>query len=102
MMDGKGLPVQTARYRRIIVAAIAIAFTVLGIRLYAFINRSAVNVMFWDQWDFLSGLFEGATAWRIFFWQHGPERQGLGGLLIKAVYVLSDWDDRAHAFASGA
>jgi hypothetical protein len=68
-------------------------------RLFLFIDRYAVDVLFWDQWDFLAGLREGASPWQLFSWIHGPIRMGLGYLFIAAVYRLSGWNDRTLAFA---
>src|SRR5262249_50425959 len=62
----------------------------------------AVNVVFWDQFDYLAGLRDGAGVWQLFSWQHGPHRMGLGYLFIAALYRLSGWDERAQSFATGA
>jgi hypothetical protein len=32
---------------------VAAALTVMAIRLADFVNRYAVNIVYWDQWDFL-------------------------------------------------
>lgn len=71
-----------------IVAAIGIA------RLVRLTRDGAVNVLFGDQWDFLSPLFAGEGPWSLFLQQHGPHRQGLGGLLQFALYRGGDWDVR--------
>jgi len=93
------------RYRRpgygvpVLFALVSLA---LGIRLFRFIDQYSVNVLFWDQWDFLDGLFQGAGPWTLFTWQHGPPRLGVGYLLIQLVYSLTDWNVRAEAFVAGA
>jgi hypothetical protein len=76
------------------------AFVLLALRLAAFVNRYAVDILFWDQWDFLQGLFDGADAWTLFRWQHGPQRQGIGNLIHAALYSATGWDTRADAAAS--
>ena len=79
---------------------IAAAFVVMAVRLGLFVNRYAVNIIYWDQWDFLQGLFDGADAWTLFRWQHGPQRQGLGNLIIALLYPATGWNGRADAAAS--
>lgn len=81
---------------------IAAAFLLLAIRLALFVNRYAVNILYWDQWDFLQGLFDGASPWSLFRWQHGPQRQGLGNLVLALVYDATGWNGRADAAASAA
>lgn len=83
-------------------AAITASCVFFAARLLWFIDRYAVNVLFWDQWDYLQGLRNHASAWELFSWIHGPHRMGLGYLFIAAVYGASAWDDRADAFATGA
>ena len=68
-------------------------------RLLSFTLRNAVNVLYWDQWDFYTPFFEHASAWRIFAWQHGPPRLGLGSLLAWLVAGLTRWNVRAEAVA---
>ncbi len=75
-------------------------FVLLVIRLADYINRYTVNIMYWDQWDFLQGLFDGADAWTLFRWQHGPQRQGLGNLILGVLYPATGWNGRADAAAS--
>jgi hypothetical protein len=75
-------------------------FVLLAVRLALFIDRYTVNIVYWDQWDFLAGLFEGADLWTLFRWQHGPQRQGLGSLIIAVLYPATGWNGRADAAAS--
>lgn len=77
----------------------AIAFAALAIRLFRLTARYAVNVFFWDQWDFNDAtLFEHHSLWEIFRFQHGPHRQGLGGLLAALVDPWFRWNSRSEAF----
>lgn len=78
------------------------AFVLLALRLAAFVNRYAVDIIYWDQWDFLQGLFDGADAWTLFRWQHGPQRQGIGNLIHAALYSATGWNTRADTAASVA
>jgi hypothetical protein len=78
-------------------------FSVLGFRLFRLIDECAVNVFFWDPWDFNSvTLFERGNLWQMFDWQHGPHRQGVGALVQVAVEPLYGWSSRGEAFTAGA
>jgi len=79
---------------------IAAAFVVMAVRLALYLNRYTVNLVYWDQWDFLSGLFDGADTWTLFRWQHGPQRQGIGNLIIAVLYPATGWNGRVDAAAS--
>lgn len=61
------------------------------------IARFQVNGLFGDQWSFYQPLFEGASWWEVFNWQHGPHRQGLAFLLTAGVLELSQWDARVES-----
>jgi len=74
----------------------------LAFRLFRFIDHYAVDVLFWDQWAFWGGLFDGSDPWALWRWQHGPHRQGLGGLVVAATAWLTGWNVRAEVFVSGA
>ena len=79
---------------------ISAAFVLMAARLAVFVNSYTVNIVYWDQWDFLQGLFDGADAWTLFRWQHGPHRQGLGNLILAVLYPATGWNGRADAAAS--
>jgi len=79
---------------------LATAFVLLAARLAMFIDRYTVNIVYWDQWDFLAGLFDGASPWALFRWQHGPQRQGIGNLILAVLYPATGWNGRADAAAS--
>jgi hypothetical protein len=79
---------------------VALIFLALAVRLFAFVDRYAVNLLYWDQWVFLTGVFDGADSWTLFRWQHGPQRQGLGNLIMAVVLWATDWNARAIAFAA--
>jgi hypothetical protein len=83
-------------------AVIALAVLVMAVRLFLFIRRYAVNILFWDQWDFWRGMFEGADWWTLFAWEHGPQREGLGYVVIKLTALASGWDVKAEAYVIGA
>lgn len=68
-------------------------------RLLSFTLNHAVNILFWDQWDFYAPFFEHASLWRIFDWQHGPHRQGIGSVFAWILAGLTHWNTRSEALA---
>lgn len=83
------------------ILVVGAAYLILLVRLLWFVDQNAVNILFWDQWDFLTPLFnESKNLWGIYSHQHGPHRQGLGGLLMAVIYPLSDWNVRVEVFTS--
>ena len=79
---------------------VALATAVLAIRFYHFVALWAVNVLYWDQWDFLDGFFQEKDLVTLFRWQHGPHRQGLGALFLQVVYGATNWNIRVEAYVS--
>ena len=89
-------------FRRIPAMALAICTIALGSRFFLFVHRYAVNVFFWDQWDFLDGFFHNqAGLVRLFLWQHGPHREGIGLIADKYLYAWSHWNERVDSFVIG-
>lgn len=75
---------------------------IIGFKFFRFISRYSVNLFFWDHWDFENGpLFQHHSLWQIFRWQHGPHRQGLGGLISALIDPLFHWSSRAQSFEAG-
>jgi hypothetical protein len=70
----------------------------LLVRLASLIDRYAVDVFHWDQWEFLDGLFHPTSFWQLFRWQHGPHRMGLGLPLMVAVEQLTNWNAVALSY----
>jgi hypothetical protein len=70
-------------------------------RLFSFISRYAVNILFWDQWGFYTPLFHYQSLWQVFSWQHGPHRQGIGLVVTALLANMTNWNSRADAFAVG-
>ena len=68
-------------------------------RLFVFINHYAVNLLFWDQWDYYRPIFRSSSLWELFSWQHGPHRQGVGELITYVLAWSSSWNTRLDAFA---
>ncbi len=84
---------------------IAVALTViaLGARWFLVIKKYSVNIFFMDQWDYLTLFFNQQTSIRhLFFWEHGPHREGVGLLPDKFLYPLTHWNARIDSFLIGA
>jgi hypothetical protein len=78
-------------------------YLLLGARFFGLIRQYAVNVLWYDQWDFDDAtLFQHHSIWEMFRWQHGPHRQGLGALLQKLIEPWIHWNSRYEAFVIGA
>ncbi len=82
-------------------AVLVIAYALLSIRLFRFVDRYAATLFFWDQWDFLTGFFLGWSPWEIFLWQQGHVRNGLGVLPMQWSLWISSWDGFALARSVG-
>jgi hypothetical protein len=81
---------------------LCVCYLVVGIKFFVFIHRYSVNLFFWDHWDLENGpLFEHHSLWEIFRWQHGPHRQGFGGLVSALIDPLFHWSSRAQSFEAG-
>jgi len=88
---------------RLPVIVVATVFLAAASRLVLAVWRYSVNIIFWDQWDFYTPLFNHASVWRIFTWQHGPHREGIGLVFDKFVLESTRWNSRAEAlFMVGA
>jgi hypothetical protein len=72
-----------------------------GYAFFSVINRYASNVLYYDAWDYYQPLFDERSVWAMFPRQHGPVRQGLGGVLLGVVAKATDWNTRADSFAVG-
>ncbi len=88
--------------RRVSMWAVAAVFAGLAARQLSFVNTHAVNVLFWDQWDFYTPMFRGQGWWETFAHQHGPHREGAGLVLTRVLADLSGWNSRWDAFAVSA
>jgi hypothetical protein len=86
---------------RFAIAVSILAFLLLGARLFALIHNHAVNILYWDQWDYYGPMFVGKSWYRLFRWQYGAHRQGVGFLFTRAIAELTHWDTRVEAFATG-
>jgi hypothetical protein len=82
---------------------VSACYLAIGIKFFRFISRYAVNLFITDQWDFhRATLFEDHSLWDIFRWQHGPHRQGMGGVISKLLDPFFDWSSRSQSFEAGA
>jgi hypothetical protein len=79
------------------VIVVSTVFLAVAVRLVLTVWRYSVNLIYWDQWDFYTALFNHASLWQIFSWQHGPHREGIGLVLDKLVLQSTRWNSRAEA-----
>ena len=79
------------------VVVVLTVFLASTARLVLAVWHYSVNLIFWDQWDFYTPLFNRASFWQIFTWEHPPHREGIGLVLDKFVLQASHWDTRAEA-----
>jgi hypothetical protein len=80
---------------------VALSFFILSIRMLGYTKQFTVNMMFWDQWLIYTPLFQEQGLVEIFRYQHGPHRQGLGGVFIAIVASLSNWRGEWDAYLVG-
>jgi hypothetical protein len=83
-----------------LVSSIALSILVV-VRWWYYIDSYSVNILFWDQWDFYSALFDKKNIWELFHMQFGPHRMGMGFIFTKAIASFSGWNTRAEDFAIG-
>ncbi len=91
---------RSSRSALVAVIVVAGAFIVSVIRLAGLVQACAVNLLYQDQWDLMRPLFANEGPWTCFRWQHGPHRQGLGGVINWYLYGATGWDVRAEAWAA--
>jgi hypothetical protein len=98
-------PVRNDKYKRLRIGpllTVTIAVTLLGARFFLVISKYSVNVFYWDQWDFLSLFFsQQASFAKLFLWQNGPHRHGLGLFPMKFLYPVTHWNTRVDSFVVG-
>ena len=98
------LPVKTERVRTIERGLNVLAILIglgLVVRLFMLIDRMAVDMLFWDQFAYYTGIWNGDSLWRLFRWQHGPHRMGLGFPIMAWIDSLTGWNQRVQAFVVG-
>jgi hypothetical protein len=78
-----------------------VAFSLCAGRFFLLSYRYAVNVFVGDQWYFNEAtVFHRASLLEMFRWQHGPHRQGLGGLLHGLLDPWFHWNSRMESFVA--
>jgi hypothetical protein len=100
---GPASPTQSRRinfpYALLLVGAVAV---VLGGRMFHILSKYSTNIFNGDEWDFRTAQFQGASLWRMFTWQHGPPRLGIGFVVDALLSDLTRWDSRATSLLEGA
>ncbi len=71
----------------------------LGIAWLLFVDQFAVDILFHDQWALYEPMFNEAGAAEAFVFQHGPHRQGLGGVVTYWLAGLSGFSVVAESSA---
>ncbi|MGA7907444.1 MAG: hypothetical protein WCA16_08580 [Candidatus Sulfotelmatobacter sp.] len=76
---------------------------VLGARFLGVIRKYSVNLLYLDQWGYLTPFFRHQPSIaELFFRQHGPHREGIGLIADKFLYPLTHWNSRVDSFLIGA
>jgi len=86
------------------VLAIAAVIAALGSRFFRIISKHAINVFFYDQWEYMTPFFRHRPSIRELFFLEpagGPIREGLGLIPDKFLYPLTHWNVRGDAFIVG-
>ena len=78
------------------------ACVTLGARMFHLIATHAVNLLWVDEWELYGAFWKNASWSQLFFWQSGPQRQGISFILLKYLAEATDWDSKTTAFAVGA
>jgi hypothetical protein len=86
--------------QKILLTILIVALLASSLRLLLLIKTYAVNILFWDQWDIYSPMFNHSGLWQIFDMQYGPHRQGLGGIIIWLISGLTHWNALADAYTT--
>ncbi len=78
--------------RGITLAVVSLLTLALGVRLLFLVKDLAVNVMFSDQWQTFTPLFEGQGFWSGYVRQHGPHRLGIAFVVSMLLMKASSWN----------
>lgn len=90
-------PSSFANARRLPVILTAAVLVFQAWRLTRFLWDNAVSLLYRDQWDFYNPLFQHASWWQTFVYQHGPHREGIGLILDRIVLEATSWNARSEA-----
>ena len=82
--------------------AVFVVVIILTVRMFRILNRYAVNVFFWDEWDFRTPQLYKESFWSLFWYQHGPHRQGIGFVVDTIINGFTAYDSRIESILLGA
>lgn len=85
--------VVTQRTRGWVLPFLVTAYLLLAFRLFWFIRRHAVDLFFYDQWNYLKTALNQAGFWEGFWTPLGPHRLGLAYPLYQAALNLGDYSN---------
>lgn len=81
---------------------VTLTFLLATSLLFYYIHTYSVNILYSDQWDFYDAFFFEKESWiELFYWQHGPHRQGISFILQKYLDQWSNWDSYYTCIAIG-
>lgn len=86
-----------ARPPRAATVIVVIGALALLLRLFVFVRRFSIDLVYWDQWGFLEPFFRQASLLEAFRWQHGPHRQGVAALIYAFLLPATSWSGQAEA-----
>jgi hypothetical protein len=75
-----------------------IVFILVTIGWLIHINEYSINLPFYDSWDFNRPIFNSDSLLSAFEYQHGPHRQGLGGLIQYLILTVSNFNFQYIAY----
>lgn len=81
------------RTRNWVPPLLALVFCLLALRLFWFLDRYAVDLFFYDQWNYLKTALADASLWEGLWTPIGPHRLGLAYPLYKFTLVLGDYNN---------
>ena len=89
----------SAIFKWLSIAVILCVTVMMAVRQLQFVDRYSSNVMCSDQWELYPPIFAHASVWKLFTFQHGPHRQGVGFLITPLLARWSGCNTRWDAFA---
>jgi hypothetical protein len=79
---------------------VSAVFSLVSAVSFFLVHKFAVNVLFWDEWDYYKPYFTGQNLWRQYISQHDAHYLGLGGIVIGLLNRLTAWDSRVVAYVT--
>jgi len=87
--------------KKIILFLIVFTTVILTYRLFSFINKYAVNLLYDDQWWIADMIIENKPFKELFFYLYSEHRIGVGLIIMRTLAVLTYWNTRFENFGFG-